>query len=128
MQRHRGFSLIELLFALMILTLVITTTLAVFVERTRRLRQASEMILAYQVLANEAELQRRVAFADIMPSSTFTTTTDLLSSLQPYTTRVDVTSETIGMKSVTMSIHWNHGQREATLAIMRVDTGGGNLW
>lgn len=128
MQRQRGFSLIELLFALMILTLVITTTLAVFVERTRRLRQASEMILAYQVLANEAELQRRVAFADLEPSSTFTTPTDLLNSLQPYTTRIDVTSETIGMKTVTMAIHWNHGQREATLAIMRVDTGGGNLW
>ncbi len=128
MQRHRGFSLIELLFALMILTLVITTTLAVFVERTRRLRQASEVILAYQVLANEAELQRRVAFADIMPSGAFTTATDLLRPLQPYTTRVEVTSGTIGIKTVTMSIHWNQGQREAKLAIMRVDTGGGNLW
>jgi prepilin-type N-terminal cleavage/methylation domain-containing protein len=128
MQRQRGFSLVELLFALLILTLVITTTLAVFVERTRRLRQASEMILAYQVLANEAELQRRVAFADLMPSSTFTTPTDLLTAMQPYTTRVDVTSDTTGMKTVKMSIQWNHGQREATLAIMRVDTGGGNLW
>jgi len=128
MQRQRGFSLVELLFALLILTLVITTTLAVFVERTRRLRQASEMILAYQVLANEAELKRRVAFIDLMPSSTFTTPTDLLTAMQPYTTRVDVSSDTIGMKTVTMSIQWNHGQREATLAIMRVDTGGGNLW
>jgi prepilin-type N-terminal cleavage/methylation domain-containing protein len=128
MQRQRGFSLVELLFALLILTLVITTTLAVFVERTRRLRQASEMILAYQVLANEAELQRRVAFVDLMPSSTFTTPTDLLTAMQPYTTRVDVTSDTTGMKTVKMSIQWNHGQREATLAIMRVDTGGGNLW
>ena len=128
MQRQRGFSLIELLFALMILTLVITTTLAVFVERTRRLRQASEVILAYQVLANEAELQRRVEFADILPSGAFTTSTELLRPLQPYTTRVDVTSETVGIKTVTMSIHWNQGQREAKLAIMRVDTGGGNLW
>ncbi|HEY8711630.1 MAG TPA: type II secretion system protein [Thermoanaerobaculia bacterium] len=128
MQRQRGFSLIELLFALMILTLVITTTLAVFVERTRRLRQASEVILAYQVLANEAELQRRVEFADILPSGAFTTSTELLRPLQPYTTRVDVTSETVGIKTVTMSIHWNRGQREAKLAIMRVDTGGGNLW
>ena len=128
MQRQRGFSLVELLFALLILTLVITTTLAVFVERTRRLRQASELILAYQVLANEAELQRRVAFADLLSSSTFATPTDLLTAMQPYTTRVDVSSDTIGMKTVKMSIQWNHGQREATLAIMRVDTGGGNLW
>ena len=128
MQRQRGFSLIELLFALMILTLVITTTLAVFVERTRRLRQANEVILAYQVLANEAELQRRVAFADIMPSGEFTTPTDLLRPLQPYTTKVEVNSDAIGIKIVKMSIHWNNGQREATLAITRVDTGGGNLW
>jgi len=128
MPRQRGFSLVELLFALMILTLVITTTLAVFVERTRRLRQASEVILAYQVLANEAELQRRVVFADILPSGAFTTSTELLRPLQPYTTRVDVTSETVGIKTVTMSIHWNQGKREAKLAIMRVDTGGGNLW
>ena len=128
MQRHRGFSLVELLFALLILTLVITTTLAVFVERTRRLRQASEMVLAYQVLANEAELQRRVTFGELAPSSTFSTPTDLLTAMQPYTTRVDVSSDATGIKTVTMSIHWNGGQREATLAITRADTGGGNLW
>ena len=128
MRRSRGFTLIELLVALMILTLVITTTLAMFVERTRRLRQANEVILAYQVLANEAELQRRVKFADIMPSGEFTTPTGLLRPLQPYTTKVEVSSETAGIKTVTMSIHWNRDQREAKLSLKRVDTGGGNLW
>ena len=128
MRRSRGFTLIELLVALMILTLVITTTLAMFVERTRRLRQANEVILAYQVLANEAELQRRVKFADIAPSGEFTTPTDLLRPLQPYATRVDVSSESAGIKTVTMSVVWNRGQREAKLSIKRVDTGGGNLW
>lgn len=128
MRRDRGFTLIELLVALMILTLVITTTLAMFVERTRRMRQANEVILAYQVLANEAELQRRVKFADIMPSGEFTTPTSLLRPLQPYTTRVEVSSESAGIKTVTMSIHWNRDQRQAKLSIKRVDTGGGNLW
>lgn len=128
MRRDRGFTLIELLAALMILTLVITTTLAMFVERTRRLRQANEVILAYQILANEAELQRRVKFADIMPSAVFTTPTDLLRPLQPYTTKVEVSSETRGIKTVTLSIYWNDNQRQAKLAIKRVDTGGGNLW
>lgn len=127
-QHQRGFSLVELLFALMILTLVITTTLAMFVERTRRLRQANEVILAYQVLANEAELQRRVKFSDIAPSGEFTTPTDLLRPLQPYKTKVEVSSETAGIKTVTMSILWNRDQREAKLSIKRVDTGGGNLW
>ncbi|HEY3052860.1 MAG TPA: type II secretion system protein [Thermoanaerobaculia bacterium] len=128
MSRQRGFSLVELLFALLVLTIVITTTLAVFVERTRRLRQASETILAYQILANEAELQRRVPFAAIIPSATFNTDMTLLAPMQPYTTSIDVVSTQGGVKNVTMTIRWNGGQREARLGIVRVDTGGGNLW
>lgn len=128
MRRSRGFTLIELLFALLILTLVITTTLAVFVERTRRLRMASDTILAFQVLANEAELQRRVAFADLAPSNMFTTGTALLRPLQPFTMRVEVSETQVGIKIVTMALHWNNNKREAKLAITRVDTGGGNLW
>lgn len=128
MQRQRGFSLVELLFALLVLTIVITTTLAVFVERTRRLRQASDMILAYQVLANEAEYQRRVPFNALTPSATFMTATLLLQPMNPYTTTVEVTSTQIGIKVVTMSIGWNNGQRVAKLALTRVDTGGANLW
>jgi len=128
MRHHRGFTLIELLFALGILTLVVTTTLFVFITRTKRLRQANEVIVAYQILSNEAELQRRVKFTDITPSNLFTTETTLLRPLQPYTTRVDVTENQVGIKTVTMSIKWNNGQREAKLAINRVDTGGANLW
>ena len=128
MQRQRGFSLVELLFALLVLTIVITTTLAVFVERTRRLRQASEMMLAYQVLANEAERERRVPFAAIVPSTTFQTDMTLLAPMQPYTTSIDVSSTQGGVKNVIMTIRWNNGQRQAKLGIARVDTGGGNLW
>lgn len=128
-QQQRGFSLIELLFALMILTLVITTTLAVFVERTRRLRQANETILAYQLLANEAELQRRVDFKDVVSSTSFSTTSmGLIAPLAPYVTKIEVTSTQVGVKTVTMSILWSHGQHQAKLALKRVDTGGENLW
>ena len=66
--RQRGFSLVELLFGLLILTIVITTSLAMFTERTKRLRQANETILVYQALANEAELQRRDTFDDLVPA------------------------------------------------------------
>ncbi len=128
MPRQRGFSLVELLFAMLVLTIVITTTLAVFVERTRRLRQASEVILAYQVLSNEAEVQRRIAYAAVAPSPMFSSDTTLLTPLFPFTTVVGVTSTQPGVKNVTMTIRWNKGQRVAKLAIMRVDTGGGNLW
>lgn len=128
MQRERGFSLIELLMSILVLTIVITTTLAIFTERTRRLRQASDMILAYQVLANESELERRIAFVGVAPATAFSSDLTLIKPLLPYTTTIDVTSPRTGVKEVTMTISWNKGQRQAKLAITRADTGGGNLW
>ena len=124
----RGFSLIELLAGLVILTFVITTSLAMFVNRTRTLRQASEILLAYQVLGNEAELWRRVDYKYVQSSAAFTTATDLLAPMQPYTTKVDVKTQQTGIKTVTLTISWQNGKREAKLALTRVDTGGGNLW
>lgn len=128
MQSQRGFSLVELLVALLVLTIVITTTLAVFTERRSRMQQASEIILAYQVLANEAEAQRRIPFDTIMPAATFSTSTELLAPLMPYTTKIEVASTKGGVKDVTMSIAWRGGKRVAKLLLERVDTGGGNLW
>jgi prepilin-type N-terminal cleavage/methylation domain-containing protein len=128
MQRERGFSLVELLMAILVLTIVITTTLAVFTERTRRMRQASDMILAYQMLANETELERRIPYDAVAPATAFSSDLTLINPLQPYTTTIDVTSPRTGIKEVTMTITWNKGQREAKLAITRADTGGGNLW
>jgi prepilin-type N-terminal cleavage/methylation domain-containing protein len=128
MQRERGFSLVELLMAILVLTIVITTTLAIFTERTRRLRQASDMILAYQVLANESELERRVEFKSVAPATAFSSDLTLLKPLEPYMTTIDVASPSTGIKEVTMTITWNKGQRQAKLAITRADTGGGNLW
>src|SRR2546430_1719563 len=65
MSKSRGFTLIEVLVALLILTIVITTTIAMFVERHKRLRQANETILAYQALSNEAEIWRRIGFGQL---------------------------------------------------------------
>ena len=128
MVRQRGFSLVELLFALLVLTLVITTSLGVFVERTRRSQQASELILAYQALANEAEVIRRVSY-DTLDDLThdFTTDTILLHPLHPFETTVDVVLIRPGVKRVTMTIRWR-ADREATLSLLRADTGGTNLW
>ena len=52
MSRRRGFSLVEVLVGLLVLTIVITTTIVIFTERNKRLKQANETILAYQALAN----------------------------------------------------------------------------
>ena len=128
MDRQRGFSLVELLFALLVLTIVIMTGLAVFTERSKRLQQANEIMLAYQVLANETEMQRRVPYNDLFSSTSFQSSTDLLGPLKPFNTRVEVNQARAGVKDVTMIIRWRNGERVAKLTLTRVDTGGGNLW
>src|SRR5438105_14773386 len=87
MSKSRGFSLIEVLVGLLILTIVITTTIAMFVERQRRLRQANEMILAYQALSNEAEIWRRISFAqlDSQPQA-FQSDMAIIAPLAPFST------------------------------------------
>jgi prepilin-type N-terminal cleavage/methylation domain-containing protein len=129
MRRQRGFSLVEVLIALLVLAIVITTTLAMFVERQRRLQQANETILAYQVLANEAEVRRRIDYADLDTAQPgFLTDTVLLRPLAPFRTHVAVAQQAPDVKRVTMTITWKNGKRTAKLVLMRVNTGGSNLW
>jgi prepilin-type N-terminal cleavage/methylation domain-containing protein len=125
--RQRGFSLLEVLVALLILTLVIMTTLAIFLEHNRRIRQANEIILAYQALANEAEIQRRVDFANLKDEP-FASETNILKPLAPFTADVVVTDRRQNIKDVTMTITWRAGAKKAVLSMPRVNTGGSNLW
>lgn len=127
--RQRGFTLIEVLVSLLILAIVITTSLGVFIERTRRLQQATETILAYQALSNEAEIRRRIDFQQLeTASTTFISDTTMLQPLQPFQTYVTVEDEAPDLKNVTLVIRWKGGQRSARLALTRADTGGSNLW
>jgi prepilin-type N-terminal cleavage/methylation domain-containing protein len=127
--RERGFTLVELLFSLLIITIVVMTSLAVFVERQRLLRTANETILVHQAFANETEIRRRIDFGllDGAPS-TFISDTSILGPLRPFTTLVEIENPRLGVKNVTMSVRWRNGEREAKLAIVRVNTGGTNLW
>jgi prepilin-type N-terminal cleavage/methylation domain-containing protein len=128
MRNERGFSLVEVLAALAIVTFVITTSLYAFLERNKRLQQASEIILAYQALANEAEYWRRVDYAALAPSNTFLSDTAVLEPLAPSGTVVTIDDVKPGVKNVTLTIRWRNGQREAKLGVVRVKTGGGSLW
>lgn len=129
MRHQRGFSLVELLVAFMILTFVITTSLAAFVERNRRLQQASEIILAYQALANEAEFRRRIDYKDLEKAEAeFLSEVAILDPLKPFATVVSVKEVQPGVKTVLMTIRWRNGERQAKLELVRVDTGGSNLW
>ena len=129
MRDERGFTLVEVLVALLIVTFVITSSLWAFLERNKRLQQASEIMLAYQALANEAEYLRRHDFAALETyGDTFQSSTMLLTPLTPYGTAVKVDVIKPGVKNVTMTIRWHNGEREARLGVIRVDTGGGSLF
>lgn len=129
MRAERGFTLVEVLVALLVLSVVMTTSLAAFLERNKRLQQASEIILAYQALANEAELRRRHDFHQLeSQAATFLTDTDILEPLGDFGTAVKVDPGRPGVKHVTMTVRWRNGEREARLALVRVDTGGSNFW
>jgi prepilin-type N-terminal cleavage/methylation domain-containing protein len=129
MKRQAGFSLIEVLAAVLVLTVVILTTIAVFTERQNRLRTANETVLTSQALANEAEVRRRQPFAQLETQSpTFVTDTSLLAPLGPFTTAVTIDAKSAVRKDVTLSIRWRNGRRTASLVLIRTNTGGGNLW
>ncbi|HET7435603.1 MAG TPA: type II secretion system protein [Thermoanaerobaculia bacterium] len=130
--RERGFSLVELLVALMILTLVITSSLAVFVERRKRLQQAQETVLVYQALANEAEFRRRVPFEKLDDMDASFHDVAVLEPLKPYGTAIKVENVKPHLKRVTLTVRWHDGQRNARLMLLRADMfpdqTGDNLW
>ncbi|MGZ8868982.1 MAG: type IV pilus modification PilV family protein [Thermoanaerobaculia bacterium] len=129
MRGQRGFSLVEVLIAFLILTIVMTTSLAAFLERNRRLQQASEIILAYQALANEAEYRRRMSYPSLETQPVeFVSDVAVLKPLEPFGTIVSVKEVQPGVKHVLMTIRWKNGERQAKLELVRVDTGGSNLW
>jgi len=129
MRRQRGFSLIEVLAALLILAIVITTTLTMFAQRQKHLRQAHETTLAYQALANEAELWRRVPFGELDTQPlTFRSDLTIIAPMTPYSAFVKIDTPRSDVRNITLTIRWETAQRSATLSLARADTGGSNLW
>jgi prepilin-type N-terminal cleavage/methylation domain-containing protein len=129
MSKERGFSLVEVIVGLFILTIVITTTIVMFTDRQRRLRQANETILVYQVLSNESEIWRRIDFARLdQQQPRFQSDTAILQALAPFNTAVKIDTPRPDIKNVTFTVKWNSGQRQASLSILRSDTGGSSLW
>jgi len=133
MRAQRGFSLVEVLAALFVLTVVITTTLGMFVERRKHTRTANETILAYQALSNEVEVWRRFGYGELderATPGTFYSNLTILQPLRPFTTSVTIKNHSASIKRVQLTLTWGDpkAQRHASLEVIRTDTGGANLW
>ncbi|HUF18681.1 MAG TPA: prepilin-type N-terminal cleavage/methylation domain-containing protein [Thermoanaerobaculia bacterium] len=130
MRGSRGFSLIEVLAGMLILSFVITTSLGVFYERERTHRRAEEMMLAWQVLSNESEIVRRIPFGhlDALHDGPFRSNLELLESLDSLSSRIEVTEARPRLKDVTLTLTWGGGRGHAAVTVLRSDTGGSSLW
>jgi len=137
MNRRRGFTLPELLVALLILAIVLTTTIAMFARRSQYLREASETTLVWQAMWNEMEIWRRVDWNSLESQPPkFQSDLSLLKPLGALDTKVDVavSKDDPHIKNVTLTVVWQYDstnnvyKRNAHLSLLRADTGGTNLW
>ena len=137
MKAQRGFTLPELLVALLILAIVLTTTIAMFAQRSRYLREASETTLVWQAMWNEMELWRRFDWNTLESRPPkFQSDLSILGPLGAVDTNVDVavSKDDPHIKNVTFTVQWEYDapkkvyKRNAHLSLLRADTGGTNLW
>ena len=87
----RGYTLPELLVALLILAIVLTTTIAMFARRSQYLRESSETVLVWQAMWNEMEIWRRLPWNGLESQSPkFQSDQSILLPLGTVDTNVDV--------------------------------------
>ncbi|MBI2214636.1 MAG: type II secretion system protein [Acidobacteria bacterium] len=127
---QRGFTLVETLAALLILSFVLMTSLLVFTQREKRLRDADEMIVAWQALANEAEYVRLMPYNSFAPDGQkpFNEGSELLASLDRAETSVEAFDWKPGVRRVVLTVTWNGGARHASLTVVRSAVPGGRFW
>jgi prepilin-type N-terminal cleavage/methylation domain-containing protein len=126
---QRGFSLVEVLAALLIVSFVAATSIAVFFEREKRLAAAEAAILVAQALANEAETVRNTPYGMLEAGTApFQSDLEIVSRLADVSGSRTTDQWRAGVKRVTLTMEWGGGSKSSTLVVLRSDTGGGPLW
>ena len=130
MRSSSGFSLVEVLIALVIIGFVLTTSLAVFFDRERRLQAADELLIASQAMAIEAEVLRQTSYSDIpvIESREFVSSPAILTRLNGCVASETIVQDRPSLKRIVLTVSWNEGRKRSELVTYRSDTGGGNLW
>jgi prepilin-type N-terminal cleavage/methylation domain-containing protein len=137
MKAERGYTLPEVLVALVILGIVITTTIAMFARRQQYLRESNETILVWQAMWNEMEIWRRIDWSSLESQPPdFKSDLGILGPLGNVKTNVDVqlSKDDPHVKNVTLTVQWGYDtnnktySRNAHVSLLRADTGGTNLW
>src|SRR5690349_863767 len=109
--KQRGYSLPELLVALVILAIIITTTIALFARRSQYLRESNETILVWQAMWNEMEIWRRLPWSGLEAQAPkFQSDLSILAPLGKVDTNVDVavSKDDPHVKNVTLTVHWQY--------------------
>lgn len=128
----------ELLVALAILALVITLPLVTMSGHRQKMAAVDERGVAWQIIANEVELQRHRDFADLRHGTTEQFLTmrpgseldELPQLLTAPEGRVAITEEIGGVAQLALTLEWGpeRTRRTARLTILRADIPGGSLW
>lgn len=123
----RGFTLIEALVALLVLSFVLTSSILVFFERQKRLQVADVQTRVWQVLSNEAQSVRYTPYDQLLAgqSHPFRSDLGLIGDLGATASR-HVTAAEPGLKQVTLEISWD--DKSARVEVLRGINHAGELW
>lgn len=119
-----------MLIALVIVGFVLTTSLAVFFDRERRLQAADELLIASQAMAIEVEMLRQTSYADLPISANrdFISSPAILTRLNGCVASESIIQHQPSLKRIVLTISWNSGQKRSELVTYRSHTGGGSVW
>ena len=122
-----GFTLIEVVFALAILSFVLLATVLTLAARKEGDRRAEQQMRIWQVIENEAEMRRFTPYASLKHGAELPFESDLaiLEGLEAEA-RVRVEETVPNLKVVTIEVVY--GGRRASLDVYRAQTGRGSLF